>query len=650
MRRTLLCTAAMMAGAAPVFAQTPEGFDLDPIIVSGGLFPVAEGAYGRAVSVVTAEEIERRQIRYVADALRALPGVSVSGTGSSGAGPLQVRIRGAEGNHTLVLIDGVDVTAPENGEFDFGGLLAADIERIEILRGPQSSLFGANAIGGVVSITTKRATEPGNSGGFGAELGSNGSWGGNVALRWWGETARLSFSAAHRFDGGFNIAGDDGADDTGETTTFNVSGDADLGDIFGAGFALRRSLLSNDYDRFNYGAPDRAGLVTDADLVRDRQELFGTIYGSADLMGGRFENELRYNFLNLDDQNSEDRVQSTDTTSKRRTLRYRGTFALDAGSVAAANQTLTLAVERETESFKNNDASLVFDPSQLDEQERTLTGYVLEYRGRFDIGLDLQASVRFDDNDAFDDATTWTLGASYALPNGTTRLHASAGTGVQNPTLYDQFGFIPNQFVGNPDLKPEKSTGWDIGIEQRFWNGRGVIDVTYFNERLKDEIAVTFEPPLFYGSPVNEDGTSKRQGVEITSRVDFNAQWALGLNYTYLDAKDPDGTPETRRPMHDLGLDLYWTSASGRTDVTVGAQYVAGLTDFDFTAPAVADSVPDKIDLEDHMLVNVALAHRITDRVALEARVSNLFDEQYEEVYGYATQGLTAYAGLRATW
>ncbi|MBL4543537.1 MAG: TonB-dependent receptor [Rhodobacteraceae bacterium] len=650
MRRTLLCTAAMIAGAAPVFGQTPEGFDLDPIIVSGGLFPVAEGAYGRAVSVVTAEEIERRQIRYVADALRALPGVSVSGTGSSGAGPLQVRIRGAEGNHTLVLIDGVDVTAPENGEFDFGGLLAADIERIEILRGPQSSLFGANAIGGVVSITTKRATEPGNSGGFGAELGSNGSWGGNVALRWWGETARLSFSAAHRFDGGFNIAGDDGADDTGETTTFNVSGDADLGDIFGAGFALRRSLLSNDYDRFNYGAPDRAGLVTDADLVRDRQELFGTIYGSADLMGGRFENELRYNFLNLDDQNSEDRVQSTDTTSKRRTLRYRGTFALDAGSVAAANQTLTLAVERETESFKNNDASLVFDPSQLDEQERTLTGYVLEYRGRFDIGLDLQASVRFDDNDAFDDATTWTLGASYALPNGTTRLHASAGTGVQNPTLFDQFGFIPDQFVGNPDLKPEKSTGWDIGVEQRFWNGRGVIDVTYFNERLKDEIAVTFEPPLFYGSPVNEDGTSKRQGVEITSRVDFNAQWALGLNYTYLDAKDPDGTPETRRPMHDLGLDLYWTSASGRTDVTVGAQYVAGLTDFDFTAPAVADSVPDKIDLEDHMLVNVALAHRITDRVALEARVSNLFDEQYEEVYGYATQGLTAYAGLRATW
>jgi vitamin B12 transporter len=650
MRRTLLCTAAMMAGAAPVFAQTPEGFDLDPIILSGGLFPIAEGTYGRAVSVVTAEEIERRQIRYVADALRALPGVSVSGTGSSGAGPLQVRIRGAEGNHTLVLIDGVDVTAPENGEFDFGGLLAADIERIEILRGPQSSLFGANAIGGVVSITTKRATEPGNSGGFGAELGSNGSWGGNVALRWWGETARLSFSAAHRFDGGFNIAGDDGADDTGETTTFNVSGDADLGDIFGAGFALRRSLLSNDYDRFNYGAPDRAGLVTDADLVRDRQELFGTIYGSADLMGGRFENELRYNFLNLDDQNSEDRVQSTDTTSKRRTLRYRGTFALDAGSVAAANQTLTLAVERETESFKNNDASLVFDPSQLDEQERTLTGYVLEYRGRFDIGLDLQASVRFDDNDAFDDATTWTLGASYALPNGTTRLHASAGTGVQNPTLFDQFGFIPDQFVGNPDLKPEKSTGWDIGVEQRFWNGRGVIDVTYFNERLKDEIAVTFEPPLFYGSPVNEDGTSKRQGVEITSRVDFNAQWALGLNYTYLDAKDPDGTPETRRPMHDLGLDLYWTSASGRTDVTVGAQYVAGLTDFDFTAPAVADSVPDKIDLEDHMLVNVALAHRITDRVALEARVSNLFDEQYEEVYGYATQGLTAYAGLRATW
>jgi len=648
MQRPLV--AALLLGAAPALAQTPEGFVLDPVIVSGGLFPVAEGAFGRAVSVVTAEEIERRQIRHAADALRALPGVQVSGAGTSSGGPLQVRIRGAEGNHTKVLIDGIDVSAPENGEFDLGGLLAADIDRIEVLRGPQSSLFGANAIGGVVSITTKRATEPGVAGSARAEGGSDGGWGGDLALAWRGAAAGLRFSAAHRDDAGFDIAGGDGADDGASTTTFGLSGDVDLGEAFGAGFTLRHTDRSNQYDRFNYGAADRAGLVTEADLERERQELFGSVFATAAFLGGRFENELRYGFGRMDDRNFTDGVRDTDTESERRNLRWRGTVALDADTVAAANQTLTLAVERETESFRNTDPGLVFDPSMLDERERTLTGYVLQYRGSFASGLDLQASLRHDDNDAFEDATTWAVGASYALPNGATRLHASAGTGVQNPTLYDQFGFIPGQFTGNPDLRPEESLGWDIGVEQRFWNGRGVIDVTWFSDRLTDEIAVTFAPPLFYGTPVNEDGTSERQGVEVAARVDLSAQWAAGLSYTWLDARDPDGSREVRRPMHDLGAALYWSSADARTDVTVGVRHVAGLVDFDYTAASVADFTPDKIDLDSYTLVDLAASHQITDRVALEARIDNLFDADHEEVYGYATRGLTAHAGLRATW
>lgn len=650
MRRTLVSAAALIAGAAPLLAQPTEGFVLDPVVVSGGLFPVAQGSFGRVVSVVTAEEIERRQIRYAADALRALPGVQVSGAGASAAGPLQVRIRGAEGNHTMVLIDGVDVSAPENGEFDLGGLLAADIDRIEVLRGPQSALFGANAIGGVVSITTKRATAPGHAGRMRGEIGSDGSWGGDIALRWRGETARLSFSAARRHDAGFDISGGDGADDSAHSTGLTLRGAVDPGGAFGAGFTLQRNARSNDYDRFNYGAADRAGLVTEADLERERDELFGAIFATADLLGGRFENELRYGFLDAGDRNFTDGVRDTDTESERRALRWRGTVALDAGTVAAADHTVTLAVERETESFRNTDASLVFDPSMMEERARTLIGYVLEYRGRFDNGLDLQGSVRFDDNDSFDDAATWALGASYALPNGTTRLHASAGTGVQNPTLYDQFGFIPGQFVGNPDLRPEESLGWDVGIEQQFLNGRAVVDVTYFDERLTDEITVTFAPPLFYGTPVNEDGTSTRQGVEVAARFDLAESWALGVNYTYLDARDPDGTREVRRPMHDLGAELYWTSADARTDVTVGVQHIAGLTDFDYTAASVADFEPDKIDLGEYTLVNVAASHRLSDRVVLEARVDNLFDTDYQEVYGYATRGLTAYAGLRADW
>ena len=157
-------SAAALCHAVAAGAQewTGEPLQLDPIIVSGGLTPVPAERYGRAVSVVTAEDLDRSQTVYVSDALRALPGVAVSRTGGYG-GATAVRIRGAEDNHTVVLVDGVEVAAPETGAYDFGGLLTADIARIEVLRGPQSAIYGSNAIGGVISITTKDAEAAGTT-------------------------------------------------------------------------------------------------------------------------------------------------------------------------------------------------------------------------------------------------------------------------------------------------------------------------------------------------------------------------------------------------------------------------------------------------------------------------------------------------------
>lgn len=195
------------AGAAAAQEWTDAPLALDPIIVSGGLTPVPAQEFGRAVSIVTAEELERSQTQYVADALRALPGVAVSRTGGVG-GLTQVRIRGAEGNHTVVLIDGVEASAPENGEFDFGGLLTADIARIEVLRGPQSAIYGSNAIGGVISITTKQAEVEGTSYAAQAEAGTDGTVGGQLAARLLTDRANVSLSVAARDVGGYDtVAG-----------------------------------------------------------------------------------------------------------------------------------------------------------------------------------------------------------------------------------------------------------------------------------------------------------------------------------------------------------------------------------------------------------------------------------------------------------
>jgi vitamin B12 transporter len=638
--------AALAAGLLPAAAaRAQDVIELAEIVAVGGLTPVLITDYGRAYAVVTAEEIEARQLAHVADALRALPGVSVNRAGAYG-NLTQVRLRGAEGNHTLVLIDGVEVSAPENGEYDFSGLLAADIARIEVLRGPQSSLWGGNAIGGVISITTKGAEAEGLALEAGAEGGGDGTAAGDIALRGGDGRASWSLSAARRITGGFDASGDAGGDRDGDrNTTANLKGSYRLTDTITLGATLRRTERTGDYDDFVFGAADSAGLVVDAPLAHERDETFGSVFVTAESFGGRMQSELRLGFADQDDRNTDAGVRTTDTTGTRTTLRLQSTVALDAATIAEASQTLTGALEWKRETFRANDPALVFDPSQLIEQSRELKAVVLEYRGKAG-PVDLQLGLRHDDNDRFEDATSWSLGLAWDLGGGA-RLHASAGTGVQNPTLYDQFGFIPGQFVGNPALEPEKSRGWDLGLTQELWGGRATVDVTYFEDRLTNEITTVFDPVTFEATPVNQAGTSRRKGLEVAADVALTDAVDLGLSYTYLDARDPDGTREARRPMHELGVDLGWRLPDGRTEVGAGVQHVAGLTDFDFTSASFGTA---KIPLPDYTLVNLSVRHALNDRVELTGRIENLFDARYQEVDGYATQGLTAYVGLRSRW
>lgn len=647
MRRTCAGAAALGVALLPGAGRAQGIIELAEIVVFGGLTPVLTTEYGRAYAVLTAEEIEKKQIAHLADALRALPGVSVNRAGAFG-NLTQIRIRGAEGNHTLVLIDGVEVSAPENGEYDFAGLIAADIARIEVLRGPQSSLFGSNAIGGVISITTRGAEAAGLAAEASAEAGSDGSLAGGFALRGGDGRAAWSFSAADRRTGGFDASNDPGGDRDGDRNlTLNFKGSYALSDAVTVGATLRRTERTGDYDDFNFGAATREDLVTDAALEHARRELFGSLFLNAVSLGGRMETELRFGFTDQDDQNRDAGVRTTDTTGRRRSLSVQTSYALDAATLDEAGQVLTAKLEWERETFRANDPALVFDPSQLVERSRELKAGVLEYRASLGEALDVQVGLRRDDNDRFADATTWSLGLSYALPNGTTRLHASAGTGVQNPTLYDQFGFIPGTFVGNPDLEPERSRGWDVGFTQELAGGRGSVDITYFEDRLTNEITTVFDLATFESTPVNQAGVSRRKGLEVTGDFALTDDLRLGLGYTYLDARDPDGSREVRRPMHELGLDLGYRLPNGRTEVALGVQRVAGLLDFDFTAPSFGGS---KIALGDYTLVNLAVSHALNDRVELTGRVENLFDARYREVDGYATQGLTAYLGLRTRW
>ena len=621
-------------------AQTLE---LDEIVVSGGLTPLAAQALGRAVTVGSRETLEEEGVVYAVDALRSLPGIAVSRTGNPG-GVTTVRLRGNEASHTMVLIDGIEATAPENGTYDFSALLAADIERIEILRGPQSSIFGSNAIGGVISIVTRAATEPGVERGGSFEAMSDGSVLGSAYLRARGERGGISVSAAGQVIEGYDVANDGGDDDGDTNVTFNARGDYRLGETFTLGGTLRYVDRVADYDQFNFAAPDRGGLVTSSDEEGEQSELAASIFGEASALGGRVEHGPFFSALRSDAVQRLDGRKTTDATGERYVARYQAKIALDAPTLDAANHSLTLAAEWKRETYRHNNPALVFDPSQLDEQRRDLYSLIGEYRGFFE-HFDLQAAVRHDFNDDFEDETTYSAAISVPVRAIDARLHASVGTGVQNPTMIDQFGFFPGQFIGNPDLKPEKSFGWDIGIEKAFWDDRLKLDLTYFNQRLEDEIVTVYPAPDFIATAVNEDGESDRQGVEIAASLAATEALSFDASYTWLDSTAPDGAREVRLPRHEGRISAIWGFMEDRGMVRLDGLFVRDLRDSDFTAPFVSGNT---VKLDNYTVVNVEASCQVRDGVQLYGGVNNLFDEDYEEGYGYAAQGITAFAGLRA--
>jgi len=649
MRLSLLLTASLstislaLATAQPALAQTP--YHLDAIIISGGLSPVPRAAFGRSVSVLTADELRDRQIDQVTDALRALPGVAVNRTGGPG-GLTQVRLRGTEGRHVQVILDGVRLDPPQNGEFDFAGLQVADIERIEVLRGPQSTFFGSNTIGGVISITTRRAIQPSFSGEAGLEAGSDRTIGGNLALNWRGNRGGLRFSAVGRNEGGFDISRTPGGERDGmDNRTLMLSGDYEMGEAVRLGFMLRQRHQTNHYDPQRYDQGPISEIVFDRNDYRRLQERLGSVFAEADVMDGRLRLLARASRFEIDNQRYTDGIQGSDDSAGRTEISLRATLALDTDHVDSARHSLGLGIDRQRESFRNNDPAFTYDPSQMIPQSRSLTGVALEYRGQLAAGLDLQLGLRRDLNDRFSDFTTYSAALSWSLPESGTRLHGSIGTGVQNPSLFQQFGFVPDAFEGNPDLVPEQSRGWDIGVEQALWDGRALASAVYFDNRLTNRIISTPGSAPGISRPDNASGVSRRRGVELGLEADLTDRLMMRASYTFTDARGEAGEQLVRRPRHELGLNLNY-AAGDRTTLTLDARGVAGNHDLDFRGNAFTDT--PVVRLADYAVVHLAASYRLNDRADLTARINNVFNRDYYEVLGYGTQGRTLYLGVQS--
>jgi vitamin B12 transporter len=615
----LAASAGLLSLSAPVAAQ--ETFVLDEIIVTGGLSPIAAEKYGRAVSVVTAEDIEERGITTVQDALRALPGVSVNGTGTSDT---QIRIRGGEGNHTLVLIDGI-AAAGGDGEYIFSGLETANIERIEVLRGPQSVYYGSNASAGVINIITRKGSEGTTLNGS-LEVGSGTTASTFVARR--DARGGVSLALSHMDDPGFDLSGDGGEKDGLTRSTAILSGDYQATDALKLGFTLRRSEERYAYDREDYeDATDAESyIVDDPTQYADRDELTASVFGEYSMMEGRLTHRLAV-------ETTQNRLKNNGGATKTTTdaVKYRLSYGLD-GAVDQADQLLNLLLEHREDDSSSNPA-----------YGRAATSVALEYRGSFASGLDVQAGARFDDNDVFKDATTWNLGLSYLMDNGV-RLHGSAGEGVVNPSYFELYADA-SDYTGNPDLQPERNLSFDLGVELPIFGDRGTVDVTLFKERLTDEITFVSIDLENY-TYINQAGNSDRRGVEIAGVLDATDALSLRLGYTYLEAENPDKTVEIRRPRHELTLGGTLDAFGGRGSVSADLRHVAGNYDTQYWGGY--QTVKPTVKLPSFTTVNVAAHYDLTDRVQLTGRVENLFDAEATEVWGYATRGRAVYVGLNA--
>ncbi|MCA0921880.1 TonB-dependent receptor plug domain-containing protein [Pseudooceanicola nanhaiensis] len=615
---------AITAATAPLALRAQDMIELDDIIVSGGLTPIDAARYGRSATVLTGEELDQQGVASVQDALRRVPGLTVSSTGSSYT---QVRIRGGESSHTLILIDGVEA-AGGDGEYILTGLETANIERIEVLRGPQSAFYGSNASAGVINIITKKGTESGLHYGGTVEAGSGWAVSGFVSQR--GEKGGISLNYAKRDDEGYDYSGSGGEKDGITRETWQIAADYELIPGLTLGASYRHSEETYDYDNTSWTATTADEYVVDDPTQwSDREEQTAQVWLEYESLGGRMVNRLSYERTDFDQGYNGFAPTETETE----VLKYRLSYGID-GTVASANHLVTLMLENEQDSSTTNSL-----------YNRETNSIAAEYRGSFAPGLDLQVGVRHDDNDQFGNVTTWNAGVSYTLANGI-RLHASAGKGSVNPSYYELFAddvYSGIAYKGNTDLKPEENKSFDIGVEVPFASGRGTIDVTYFNETLTDEITAVMTDATTY-TYINQTGDSDRQGVELAARFEATDQLSLRAAYTYLDATNPDGSVEQRRPEHTLTLGATWTSLDGRLLLNGDIRHVAGNYDSQYFGSYGVEKLPD------YTVVDVSAQYAVTDTVKVTGRVLNLFDEDYSDTWGYASRGRTAYIGLSSSW
>lgn len=615
----------------------------DNVIVSAYRTTADRPDVGSAVSTIDRQLIENRQAIFATDLLQNLPSLAVSRSGNFGA-QTAIRIRGAEANHVLVRIDGIEVNDPAaDDSFAFSHLTANEIERIEVVRGPQSAVWGSDALAGIIDITTRRSTDRLTSDAF-VEGGAFDTLNGGIHVGMRDKNSGIDLTASYLDSDGTNISRSGTEEDGYENLTVNLRTDTVFADILQLDGSIRYRDSTKEFDAVDFST----GLPADSNRETTATQSTIGVGGKLSLFEGFWTQSLRVTAMTTDNENFVDDTKDSKTAADKYGVYYQNTLNFTAGPTEESAQQITLAIDFEQENFEQHGTATIFgDPNQ--DQDLHNTGLVGEYRATGFGGLSFALGLRYDDNSEFDDITTYRTSAAYHFEAVDSRFHTSFGTGQKSPTFAERFGFFSDQFQGNRNLKPEQSKGFDVGYEQRVAGGRMVADITYFRRRLKDEInGFFFDPSFGQFTAVNRDGTSNSKGVEIELSADIIEGLTTVGSYTYTDASQPGTTGqqqrEIRRPRHMAALNLDYAFLQDRARINLNVAYSGEQTDT-FFPPTPPFQEP--VSLDAYTLVNLGGSFAISENVSVLARIENLFDETYENVFGFATPGIGGFVGAR---
>jgi vitamin B12 transporter len=636
-------TPTVESAASTPSAQTAA--TLSEVVVTANRVAVAEQNVTSSSTVITAQDMEQKQTGTVRDALQEVPGLDVTQNGNPGETSF-IYIRGANPELTLILMDGIPLNDPSGSPSDYeylDGLSLEDVKQIEVIRGPQSTLWGSNAIGGVINIIPQSGPAP-LGGSVLMEGGSYGTSHEAVSAQGGDKGGYFNFNASHYNTAGFpalDVKGLDASDAALEGPnpgTINNGDDNNTASLrLGSNLApnLEEKVFAR-YSQSNTGIDeDNSNFVLADDplaFALQKQFMFDS-HTDWKLLDGNWDQNLTVSFFD------DNRLYNA-TENPYSTFIDQGNYDSQTALVLWQNnihfvreETLVLGIQGQDQSAVAADNG-TFGPSALPVTHVTAGSGFAESQTSIDERLFFNLGGRWEDQSQYGVHTTYQAGLAYSIPGLGTELKANYGTGFLAPSLYQLFD--PASYaLGNPNLKPETSLGYDLGFEQPI-GGKDFLNIgaDYFDNDLTDLIQ-------YQNSTYANIGQARTYGAE--SFLEFKGITNLNIkgSYTYTYAWDQtDDIPLLRRPQNKASgdVDYQWG------DFGLGTSLIYTGTSLD------TDFAGNPVTLPSYFLVNLRASYQINAQVKVFARVDNLFDQWYEEAYGYSTPGLSVYGGTKVSF